>query len=195
MRPIKRAIVLCWIMLVACFAIKLFGGNWFDVVCTNEHFSMICEFIQNNKFAFFSVSFFTYIFPSSFIVLSVAGVPTPTRKQLIVCLSTMLGCWLFVFVSLNAKSIVEFLVMCALPVCLNLVGCENKRDAIRRTWYRGIVGYAIVFAFQLISILTRNAMPNVADSNVLVISIMLIDYYIMAVLFYRYIKLKKGDFI
>ena len=195
MKPIKRAIALCWIMLVACFAIKLFGGNWFEVVCTNEHFSNLCNFVQNNQVAFFSLSFVTYIFPSSVIILSAAGIPHPTKKQLLVCLSLVLFSWLFVFLSLNVKSIVELFVFLVLPTVLSIVGKKDKdiKPVIKSTWWRGSLGYVIVFVFQLISIITRNAMPSIMENNVLVISIMLIDYYIMAVLFYLYVKLKKGE--
>ena len=46
LKAIKRAIILCWVLLAVCFAIKLFGGNWFEIVCANEHFIKFCDFID-----------------------------------------------------------------------------------------------------------------------------------------------------
>ena len=31
-RVIKRSIILCWIALAICFIVKIFGGNFFEIV-------------------------------------------------------------------------------------------------------------------------------------------------------------------
>lgn len=45
MRYLIRA---SWVVLICCFIVKLFGGNYFEIVCENENFVMICNFIDNN---------------------------------------------------------------------------------------------------------------------------------------------------
>ena len=48
---IKRVIIVCWVALAICFVIKLFGGNFFQIICENETFIAICEFCDNNWWA------------------------------------------------------------------------------------------------------------------------------------------------
>ena len=49
---LKRSIIACWIILIICFAIKLFGGNYFGIVCTNDKFLSICNYIDNSWIAY-----------------------------------------------------------------------------------------------------------------------------------------------
>lgn len=195
MKPIKIAIILCWIMLVACFIIKLFGGNWFEIVCTNEHFSRVCEFIENNRVLYESISFVMYVVPTIFIVLSFSFIPKPSKKQLIIIVWDLIFLWATTFISLNIKLFLEPIVFIILPIVLNFIGQEQNtiKDTIKKTWYYGIVGYAISFAFQFISLITRNIGIKIISDDVLITFIMLIDYYIMLALYYLYVKLKKGE--
>ena len=60
---LKRAIISCWVILVVCFIIKLFGGNFFAIVCNDEKFIKVCEFINNSviKYIIYYLLFlFTY---------------------------------------------------------------------------------------------------------------------------------------
>ena len=194
MRPIKRAIILCWIMLVACFAIKLFGGNWFEVVCTNEHFSNLCYFVQNNKVAFEIFSFVLYVFPTILIVLSFSLIPNPSKIQIKIIIIVLILVWATRFISMSIKSTIEPIVLIVFPIILNYIG--NKERGFKKvfcsTWYYGIVGSAIALCFQVISLITRNAGIKIISKDVLTTFIMLIDYYIMLILYYLYVKLKKG---
>ena len=193
MRPIKRAIILCWIMLVACFAIKLFGGNWFEVVCTNEHFSNLCDFVQNNKVAFEIFSFVLYVFPSYITVMSISLIPRPSKKQVIIMTIGILSVWLSRFISIQVKSALEVVNAICMPIILNYYSKERTKLKIilKKYWFYGFVGYGIILVFQIISLITRNIGIKIISDNVLVTFIMLIDYYIMLLLYFLYIKLKK----
>ena len=195
MRAIKKAIILCWIMLVACFAIKLFGGNWFEVVCTNEHFILVCDFIQNNKIAFFVSSFIIYTVPMSFTMLSVSMMPIPKKRELFICIFNVLLVWFSVLVSLNLKTILEIANFIITPIILNYSKEKEKGILyfIKNKWYYGIVGLIIIFFFQFVSLITRNIGIKVTSDNVLITFILLIDYYILLFLYYLYIRIMKGE--
>ena len=44
---LKRAINLCWFLLFVCFIIKIFGGNFFNIVCEKENFVKLCNYIDS----------------------------------------------------------------------------------------------------------------------------------------------------
>lgn len=195
MRPIKRAIVLCWIMLVACFVIKLFGGNWFEVVCTNEHFSNFCNFVDENWFLHQLFSFIVYFVPSVFLILAISVIPNPTKKQLFVIFAVICLSWSLKYISLNLKMYAELLFYSCMPITLRFIEEDVNDDEIpllKKYWYYGIVGNIIVFAFQAISLFTKSVGVHFDGETLVVTFIFLMDYYIMIALYYLYVKLKKG---
>lgn len=193
MRPIKRAIVLCWIMLVACFAIKLFGWNWFEVVCTNEHFSNFCQFVDNHWFLYYPIGLMLYVASTSWIILSCSNISEPTTKEVFAILCSLAVVWSMQFVSTNVKTIIELANTILLPIILILR--RNKELGIKQTlkknWYRGIVGYILVLSFQFISLITRNVGIKYTDDSTLITLMLMFDYYIMVALFYLYVKKSK----
>ena len=194
MRPIKRAIVLCWIMLVACFVIKLFGGNWFEVVCTNEHFSNFCKFVDETTIIHQVFSFVVYFVPSVFLVLSISLIPNPSKKQLSYTFLMIIILWCLKYISLDVKMVVELVVYSFVPITLRVIenDYENAAKITKECWYYGIIGNIVVFAFQAISLFTKSVGIHFEGETLVVTFIFLIDYYIMIALYYLYVKLKKG---
>lgn len=193
MKPLKRAIILCWIMLVVCFAIKLFGGNWFEIAVNNEHFSKVCETIDNTPILFYSIGWFLYVVSTFWVVCSCSLIPIPSTFEMVTSLFVLTGVWASQFVSTMFKSIIEIAVLIVLPIVFNVVRNKDVRpiQTIKKTWYYGIIGAALILAFQAISLLTRNIGIKFTDDSTLVTFILLIDYYIMIVLYYLYIRLRK----
>jgi hypothetical protein len=54
----RITIALCWIALFAFWAIKLFGGNWFEIVVENKNFIKFSNIVQNTWVKYL-VSLFT----------------------------------------------------------------------------------------------------------------------------------------
>jgi hypothetical protein len=178
-------------MLVACFAIKLFGGNWFEVVCTNEHFSNFCEYVENNRAVYVPFSLFVYIIPTLFVILSVCNKPKPNKEELLFFLISLLVIRLSRYISTDLKSVLELLFILLVPFILDFVYTKDIKNSFKKNWYRGIVGNALVLLFQTISLLTKNVGLKLLNDNLVVTYILLIDYYIMITLYYLYIKLKS----
>jgi hypothetical protein len=179
-------------MLVACFILKLFGGNWFEVICTNEHFIYICDFIDSHLILKYIIALFVYTIPSFFIILCCSKLPNPNKKQCIIIMTSLLIVWLSQFVSIATKSILEFINTIIIPIVLNF-DKNNKIISLKKSWYKGFIGYALIFIFQFISFITKNIGLVIVHDNMLISAILLIDYYIMIALYYLYIKLRKGE--
>ena len=195
MKPIKRAIALCWIMLVACFLIKLFGGNWFEVVCTNEHFIKVCNFIQNNRFVFELFSFALYVFPTLTIIITISLKPIPKRKTIVFVATCLILVWASKFYKMELKTILETVAMFTLPIVVNYIEQENNNflSVFKKTWFYGLIGSLPTFLFQFISLITKNVGLRIVSRDVLLTFILLVDYYIMIALYYLYIRQWKGD--
>lgn len=193
MKAIKRAIILCWVMLIVCFIIKLFGGNWFEIICNNEHFINICSYIDTHPILRDSIASVLYIISSFFIISACAFLPSLNKKQVLVILIALIIVWATKYISLTTKSIVEAIHTVTTPIILNLMPCKEKSErtkVLKKTWYYGIIGYLFILIFQVISLITRNLGIKFIEDNSLLSMILMVDYYIMIALYYLYIKLK-----
>lgn len=186
MKPIKKAIILCWIMLFACFLIKIFGGNWFEVICTNEHFIKACDFIDNRIVIKYIIAFIIYIPSTYFLMLSMCLLPNPNKFEKTIILSTMILIWFSQFISEYLKFFLEICMFISLPMFI-------WRKRIYKAWYYGILGFIMNFLFQILSLLTRNIGIQIVDDSTLLSLILMIDYYIMIALYYLYIKLFRKE--
>lgn len=192
MKPIKRAIIACWVMLVACFAIKIFGGNWFEIVCTNEHFLKVCNFIDETIIAREILMFILY-FISTFAILVCASCSSRLSKgQYIYIFASLIVVFLSKYFSSDVKTLIELINTITCPVIVNFIENKNIKQSIKKYWSNGIIVYIIVFAFQAISFITRNIGIRYVDDNSLVSFILLTDYYLMILLYYLNNKKKRG---
>ena len=192
MRPIKRAIALCWIMLVVCFVIKLFGGNWFEVVCTNEHFIFMCDLVDNNWFLFYPIGLILYVFSTIFVVLSVANRKF-SKKGFLLLTITLCLLWATQFISSEFKFFVDTSFLIFSPVVISFSQEKDFKKALKQNWYKGFICFGLTFIFQFISLVTRNVGVKITDDSTLVTLILLVDYYIMIVLYYLNMKKIKED--
>lgn len=193
MKSVKRAIIICWIMLIVCFIIKLFGGNWFEVICDNKHFIYICNYLDNHQALCYCISLPFYVASTFIILISCCNEPKPNIKQSIVLLVFIVFVWALQFLSMFVKMIAEIVMFVCLPFFIKLIksGKAEWKSTLKKTWYCGIIGYAISFLFQVISLITKNIGIKVVDDNTLISLITTIDFYIMVALYFLYVKLKN----
>ena len=194
MRPIKRAIILCWIMLVACFAIKLFGGNWFEIVCTNEHFSNFCKFFDDRIVLQDILSLVFYAISTSLVILSSARKTNPSKKQLLFVVLSTCAIWSLQLISLTAKAITETVYLVFCPIIINFFLGDltfSRRNALKEIGF-GAIGATLTWVFQVLSFVTRNIGVSFVGDTTLIALILMTDYYIMIILYYMYVKSKEG---
>ena len=46
---VRRTIWLCWFALIGCFIVKLFGGNYFEIIADNGTFIGFCNWLEHYK--------------------------------------------------------------------------------------------------------------------------------------------------
>lgn len=189
MKAIKRTIILCWIMLIVCCIIKLIGGNWFEIICDNEHFAYVCKYIDEHIILNCVIGLVLYVFVGYFIFVTMALLEKPTKRQRIFIIILLCIVWAFNFISDEIKFYIEIGVFIIFPPIINMLDKQNRKS-LKYTWFMGIVGCILNIAFQMISLFIKNIGIKIIDDSFLITIIFSIDYYIMVILFYLYVKLK-----
>lgn len=189
---LKRAIILCWVLLIICFIIKLCGGNYFNIMCNNENFIRFCNFIENSIIKYIIYSF-SFIF-SSYLLLKIVK---PNFKILSLKSLLFLICciivWAFkLLIELNIftmntliVNILDFVILYILLVIF------TKRPLL------SILAVILLFVFSIISSLVKGiGIDSSITDNYFVAQIFLIDYYLMlvlSVLYSKKIQIKKKE--
>lgn len=173
----KILLYACWAVLIAYFLIKMLGGNYFEIACENERFIAFCNWLDNSWFKFV-ISIITYTTSMYMIYLCIV------KKKI-------LNDWWMILVMLPASVIkyynpiiglvLDFIYIILIPLIIS----KGK------LWKRVIVGNVLMFAFQLISLITKNIGYYYDNSSMLVGLIYMIDYYLMIILYYLYTHRKK----
>ena len=177
----KIAIILCWLSLFAFWGIKIFGGNWFEIMVENENFIQFSNLLQNTWLKYVC-SLITMFLSNYFIFGAISQDLTFKGSKCIFVFGGIVSMWVVVnFVN------IDFLTMYYGYIVLILYGIIYQRS-----WKKclGLISVFLELLFSIISILTRN-MNLVVYDNYLISAIMIIDMYIMAILYYLYSNLKK----
>lgn len=175
----KVMITSCWVLLIICFVLKIFGANWFEPVLTDGNFVEFCNWLDNNwaKYIFSSI---VYV-PSSYLVylcLTKQKLGKDLWLIILLIVSSILK-WNFVIIS----TVIELSTMILIPLI------KGKFKNI--LWV--LIGNLLIILLQLVSLFTRTLGFNLSSDSMLIGFIMQIDYYIMIILYYLYINKRREE--
>ena len=188
---LRRAIIICWLLLFVCFALKIFGGNYFEIVVNSPNFVAFCEYLDSNIVLYGLIGLISAFVSYSLYYLAIFKQIWFSKKQFIVFIITVVvfciariilmecNCNNFAFIF----DIIQYFIV---PFALNY-------DINKKNILRVIIAFSYNFAFQLIAVITKNIGIKLTTDNPLVAIIYMIDLYIMLVLYYLYSNNKKGN--
>lgn len=181
----KITIVLCWLSLFSFWVIKIFGGNWFEIMVENENFVQFSDLVQSSWLKYLG-SFISTGISYYFILSAVFFKPFLKGFRFVTYLIIFISTWAVCnFINLEVLRVIYGYVLIILA---SFVINQGKLK------FNGIVFILLDFVFCTISMLTRNINLSVIQ-DYLIMMILSIDMYIMYFLYYLYsilIKL-KGD--
>ena len=177
----KITSVLCWLSLFSFWAIKLFGGNWFEIMVENENLMAFSKFIQNSYLLHLS-NLITTLLANYFIFCSIDERLYLRKYNLIYYLCASISMW----VICNFTSF-EILKM-GYGYALILLYSIFTKKGIKKIY--GLLAIIFETFFTVISMATRN-LPLWYFEEYLIFLILSIDLYIMYALYYLYINLKR----
>lgn len=173
----KTLLIASWVVLFVCFIIKLFGGNWFNIICENKTFIDLCYVLDYTK-AKYIVSTIVYTTSSYLIYLCLSKQKLFNDLWILALLIPASWCKENIAI---VGWIIDILVWIVIPVI---------KVKIKNSWWVAM-GIVLILVFQLVSLFTKNININLTNESSLVALIMQIDYYIMIILYYLYIQLYK----
>lgn len=181
-KVLKRLLILCWATLMVCFIIKIFGGNFFNIVCRDERFIAVCDFIQNT-FLYYVMTFLTSAL-THYLIWSLMFNRKLKRFEK-VSLATI-----FV-VTFLIQSLIYYLGYGQYVILMSLIRYICVPLILKCNWKRVFIVNVLDIIFQIISMITKNVKIIGFDENVVVALIFMIDYYIMLLICYFYNKIRN----
>ena len=185
-RYLKRVIVVCWIALGICFGIKLFGGNLFEIMYSNENFIKVCEYADNHIWANIIISFIVCLAHLYFYVLAICEQMMLKKIQIYIVLATaFLGTFVKVLSPPIFGIIFDIWQLMLMPFCF-----------LQKSWksvLRVLIANVLLFGFQLISMITKNIGVSVLGESVLEGTIFSLDVILMIILYWGYSNSKRKD--
>lgn len=184
-RVLLRMCILCWILLFACFAIKLFGYNLFEIAVHNTMFIAICNYIQNSLW-YYIISYIEFIAGMLLLYLIVVKDKKVFTWRTLGFLLVMTLNWIIKLLLLLNSIVIN-------PILYSVIDYAYAILVLylftQRFWL-SVLSIILMIVFTLVSLVTRNVgLDQNISLNYLVIQIYLIDYYIMLVLSFLYSKI------
>jgi hypothetical protein len=183
---LKRAIILCWVLLGICFIVKIFGGNFFNIVCNNERFISVCHFIDTSIIRYF-IYYLTFIY--SMLMLYLIVKPKTSKKNLLLYLLVISLLWVLKLIVeiFNIYINIVFANIMLFVITYLIVFLFTKKPL--QSLF--VIGYD--FVLTLVSAIIKNIGITNAISDYFIIDIIfLIDYYILLTITMLYRKIKTN---
>ena len=188
-KTLKRAIIICWILLAICFVVKICGGNFFNIVCNNENFIKFCNYFDTSFIRY--VIYFTYFMFESIILFLIVkpDIKIKSKRFFLYCLSVFMFWIVKVLydVGIIKTEVIISTIFC-LVVLYALLSIFSKKPllSILIILYQTILG---IIASYIKSI----SLVGTLSDSFLLYFIFNIDYYIVLIitLLYRKLKFKK----
>lgn len=181
LKNFKTLIVTSWVVLIACFLIKILGGNWFELAVENEKFILFCNFIDNTPDVKILLTAVIYCISTYFVVCAMIGVKKLTLPQSI-----------FVIIYMLIRSILSWYYP-VLTFFMDIILLLGITTLFSKSFKRSIIGFLLINAFQIVSLVLRNIGINDFNNlNYVSMLLLQVDYYIMIFMYYLYSTKKKG---
>ena len=175
----KITIVICWLSLFSFWAIKMFGGNWFEIMVKNENFIKFSDIVQNTWLLYLS-NFITTFIANYFSFCAMLEKFKPNKLHSILILICTILMW----------AVANFVTVEVIRMYFGYVIIVLYAFIFQKKWKRayGLLVLVLETLFIGISMVTRNIELNILF-DYLTFLILSIDLYIMYALYYLYVNL------
>lgn len=177
----ERALATCVVMLIVCVILKLFGVQWFNLDTGIPLLNAIDRVVMESN-----LLSFVYSFVLLFInVILVCLLTTKSMDKRTILLISLFCVFDILFKSYTDYQGLFFILDTVAPLAICLKG--NDFGILKEY----VVVFLINIIYQLISIYVRDINMQIAFRGLVVGVLMNVDYYLMLIITYLY--LKKGD--
>lgn len=179
----KRLIILGWVALAVCFALKLFGQDLFTIVLQEGTLKEVCTYVDTHLWADYLVSvLYSLVFMRFFILAIAQRKSLKNWERFIYYITVFAGAGLKIW-SYEWGFVYDIWQAILFPLILVLK--EPKK--ILNILYANVA----VIVFQIISMYIKDTSGLEMHDNILLVTIFSIDVLIMLILYYAYANLKN----
>ena len=180
----RRAIHICWVVLAVCLIVKMFGGNYFCIVCDNARVVAFATWIDKHFISKYLLGLLSSGISYTFYYLAIMRRKWFTAKQAI-----------FVYTEIAVIVALRILFQSYALICVAFDGLQFfvvplvlcRKEFPRWVVPRIIVGFILTALFQALSMFIKNlSFHCFISNNTLICAIYMIDVYIMLCLYYMY---------
>jgi hypothetical protein len=182
-RLLRRAIVISWITLALCFVVKIFGGNFFEIMCNNPNYKALCEYAETHLWLDLILSISSSMFCQSLYILAILQKYKFEIGQFIATFISVIFSCVIKILNQYIGLVADVWTFIFLPMIF------IKKDYKR--YLHILVALLLTWAFQILSLLVKNLSFGFIDDSIFVVMIYMIDLYIMCFLYYLYRNYKK----
>jgi hypothetical protein len=177
----RITIILCWIALIAFWCLKLFGGNWFEIMVENENFIKFSDLVQNTWLKHI-VSIFTISLSNYLFIGAIIQELQFKSKHLLTYIFSVITMWIVAnFVDIQLiKMLYGYIVFILIGIIF--------QSGFKKLF--GLLAVALELTFTIVSMMIRNVNVDIM-SDYFITSILIIDVYLMSGLFLLYSNLLK----
>lgn len=182
-RLLRRVIIISWIALAFCFIVKIFGGNFFEIMCESPNYKALCEYADNHFWLKYLIGILSTMLCQTLYVLAILQQYKLKKWQLIITsISVLIGTYIK-YVSTMFGWIFDIWFFIGMPILF--LGKDYKR------YWKVLFALAMNLIFQFVSIIVKNVQIWNVSENYFIGLIYAIDVYIMCLLYYLYRNYKK----
>lgn len=184
-RLLRRAIIISWITLALCFVVKIFGSNFFEIMCENPNYKALCEYADSHFWLKYILMALSSLLCQALYILAILQKYKFTTKQfLIMLVSVLVNAYIkeyYPFISF----IFDFWLTLFLPMIF--LGKNFKK------YWNIPIGIILILSFQFLSLVAKNISIGRIDNSTFISLIYGIDVYIMCFLYYLYRNFQKEN--
>lgn len=173
-KSLGRAITLCWVLLIICFVVKLFGGNFFAYIGESK----VATYIEERWYLLKPVQCAFYMVQS---LLFLPILYDFKHKKLVIISSFVLSIVKNVMRLSETLTIISFVLEFLFLILLPIIVCKKP--------FKVVFVNILLIVFQIISLITKNISVTNFPSTTIVGYLYMVDYYIMLALTNFYFKL------
>lgn len=184
-RLFRRVIIISWGALALCFVVKIFGGNFFEIMCQSPHYKALCEYADTHFWLKYLLAFLSSFISISLYLLAIIREYKFTKFQFIFSTISIALCCAIKLIVPNYGFIGDIWMSIITPIIF--LGKNFKG------YLSIIVAIFLTLIFEVISLLTKNMAIKVIDDSTFISLIYMIDVYIMCFLYYLYRNYQKEN--
>ena len=184
-RLLRRVIIISWISLALCFVIKIFGGNFFEIMSDNPNYKALCEYAESHLWFENTLAFISSFICQVFYLLAILQKYKFTLKEFLITIIALVSSVCLRDFSIIFGYIFDFILFFGLPIFM--LGKNYKK------YYQVFIAFIINIFFQFISLIVKNLSIGYISESVFIVLIYGIDVYIMCFLYYLYRNFQKEN--